>query len=149
MAQPPRTSPTDTTTCSNLTSPQRSQSPQTGWTHWLFAESPAAICVRASTQDHRNSASRGPIRRGSHTKKPFIRRLSTKSFGASAITARKQLFGEHGIPTKLISDNGQYDCNFGSPLGFPTHHHLPQIPPINKRFHQTHGPNRQEDHEEG
>ena len=47
-----------------------------------------------------------------YTKMPFIRRLSTTFSSTSVITALKQLFGEHGIPTKFISDNGpQYDRN--------------------------------------
>ncbi|WP_419589125.1 DDE-type integrase/transposase/recombinase, partial [Thiolapillus sp.] len=71
-----------------------------------------------------------------YTKMPFIRRLSTTSSSASVITALKQLFGEHGIPTKLVSDNGpQYDCNefetFAANWGFQHITSSPRYPQSN------------------
>ena len=45
-----------------------------------------------------------------YSKMPFVRRLTSNSTSATVISVLKQLFGEHGIPHKLLSDNGpQYD----------------------------------------
>ena len=58
-----------------------------------------------------------------YSKMPFVRRLTCNSTSATVISALKQLFGEHGIPHKLLSDNGpQYDCvefrTFAADWGF-------------------------------
>ena len=58
-----------------------------------------------------------------YLKIPFLRRLTSNSTSATVISALKQLFGEHGIPHKLLSDNGpQYDCvefrTFAADWGF-------------------------------
>ena len=46
-----------------------------------------------------------------YSKMPFVRHLTSNPTSATVISALKQLFGEHGIPCKLLSDNGpQYDC---------------------------------------
>ena len=88
-----------------------------------------------------------------YSKMPFVRRLTSNSTSATVISVLKQLFGEHGIPHKLLSDNGpQYDCvefrTFASRLGIQARHKLTQIPPV-QRICRTHGPDCQENHAQG
>ena len=88
-----------------------------------------------------------------YPKMPFIRRLTSNSTSTTVISALKQLFGEHGIPHKLFSDNGpQYDCvefrTFAADWGIQARHKLTQIPPV-QRICRTHGPDRQENHAQG
>ncbi|KAK7088654.1 hypothetical protein V1264_022553 [Littorina saxatilis] len=70
------------------------------------------------------------------SKMPFIRRLPAQPTSTSVITALKQLFSEHGIPTKVISDNGpQYDSNefttFSAEWGFQHVTSSPRYPQSN------------------
>ena len=89
-----------------------------------------------------------------YSKMPFVRRLTSNSTSATVISALKQLFGEHGIPHKLLSDSGpQYDCveirtDICSRLGIQAHRKLTQIPRV-QRICRTHGPDRQENHAQG
>ena len=64
---------------------------------------------------------------------PFLRRLTSNSTSATVISAVKQLFGEHGIPHKLLSDNGpQYDYvefrTFAADWGFKHVSSSPRYP---------------------
>ena len=71
-----------------------------------------------------------------YSKMPFVRRLTCNSTSATVISALKQLFGEHGIPHKLLSDNGpQYDCvefrTFAADWGFKHVTSSPRYPQSN------------------
>ena len=71
-----------------------------------------------------------------YSKMPFVRRLTSTSTSATVISALKQLFGEHGIPHKLLSDNGpQYDCvefrTFAADWGFKHVTSSPRYPQSN------------------
>ena len=71
-----------------------------------------------------------------YSKMPFVRRLTSNSTSATVISALKQLFGEHGIPHKLLSDNGpQYDCvefrTFAADWGFKHITSSPRYPQSN------------------
>ena len=67
---------------------------------------------------------------------PFVRRLTSNSTSATVISALKQMFGEHGIPHKLLSDKGpQYDCielrTFAADRGFRHITGSPRYPQYN------------------
>ena len=71
-----------------------------------------------------------------YSEMPFVRRLTSNSTSATVISALKQLFGEHGIPHKLLSDNGpQYDCvefrTFAADWGFKHVTSSPRYPQSN------------------
>ena len=71
-----------------------------------------------------------------YSKMPFVRSLTSNSISATVISVLKQLFGEHGIPHKLLSDNGpQYDCvefrTFAADWGFKHVTSSPRYPQSN------------------
>ena len=71
-----------------------------------------------------------------YSKMTFVRRLTSSSTSATVISVLKQLFGEHGIPHKLLSDNGpQYDYvefrTFAADWGFKHVTSSPRYPQSN------------------
>ena len=71
-----------------------------------------------------------------YSKMPFVRRLTSNSTSTTVISVLKQLFGQHGIPHKLLSDNGlQYDCiefrTFAADWGFKHVTSSPRYPQSN------------------
>lgn len=80
-----------------------------------------------------------------HSKMTFVRRLPTRSTSSSVIGILKQLLGEHGVPQKLISDNGpQYNSmefrKFANDWGFmhvTSSPHYPQSNGFAERMVQT------------
>ena len=71
-----------------------------------------------------------------YSKMPFVQRLTSNSTSTTVISVLKQLFGQHGIPHKLLSDNGpQYDCvefrTFAADWGFKHVTSSPRYPQSN------------------
>ena len=71
-----------------------------------------------------------------YSKMPFVRHLTSNSTSATVISALKQLFGEHGIPCKLLFANvPQYNCvefrTFAADWGFKHVTSSPRYPQSN------------------
>ena len=71
-----------------------------------------------------------------YSKYPFIRKVTGQCTSATVVSLTKQIFSEHGIPTKVISDNGpHFDSHvyhkFASDWGFDHVTSSPRYPQSN------------------